>query len=53
MSQEHHEKVVWHIVIVSDSLLLLREVVGEGRLKVGGAGGENDLVAIDWLSFDH
>ena len=53
MSEEHHEEVVGHIVVGSYSLFFLSEVVGEGGLKVGGARGKDNLMAVDWLAFDH
>ena len=53
MTQEHHEEIVWYVIVSSDSLLLLSKVVGETRLEIGGARGQDDLVAVDGFSFDH
>ena len=53
MTQEHHEEIVWYVIVSSDSLLLLSKVVGETRLEIGRARGQDDLVAIDGFSFDH
>ena len=53
MTQEHHEEIVGYVIVSCDSLLLLSEVVREARLEVGRARGQNDLVAVDGLSFDH
>ena len=53
MPEEHHEEVVWHIVVVGDSLLLFSEIVREGCLKVVRARGEDDLVAVNWFAFYH
>ena len=53
MTQEHHEEIVGYIIVSRDSLLLLSEVVGEARLEVGRARGQDDLVAVDGFSFDH
>ena len=53
MTQEHHEEIVWYVIVSSDSLLLLSKVVGETRLEIGRARSQDDLVAIDGFSFDH
>ena len=53
MTQEHHEEIVWYVIVSSDSLLLLSKVVGETRLEIGRARGQDDLVAVDGFSFDH
>ena len=53
MTQEHHEEIVGYVIVGRDSLLLLSEVVGEARLKVSRARCQNDLVAVDGLSFHH
>ena len=53
MSQEHHEEFVWHVVVSGHALLFLGEVVGEGCFEVDGAGGQDDLVAVDWFAFHH
>ena len=53
VSQEHHEEIVRDIVVGGDTLLLFCEIVGEAGLKIGRPGGENDLMAVNGLSFDH
>ena len=51
--QEKQEDVVRDIVVVHDSLLLFSEIMRESGLKVGGARGEDGLVAEDRLTFYH
>ena len=53
MSQEHHKEVVWHVVVVGDSLLFFSEIVRERCLKVVRARGKDDLVAVNWFAFYH
>ena len=53
VTQEHHEEIVRDVVVGGDTLLLFCEIVGEAGLKIGRPGGENDLMAVDGLAFDH
>ena len=51
--QELHEDVIWHIIVVDNSLFFFSEVVRKGCLEVGGTGGENYLMTVDGLAFYH
>ena len=53
VSQEHHEEIIRHVIVGSDSLLLFSEIVGERRLEVSRARCKNDLMAVDGLAFHH
>ena len=39
MSQEHHEEVVWHVVVCCYALFFLGEVMGKGCFEVDRSGG--------------
>ena len=53
MAQEHHEEVVRHVVVSGDSLFFLGKIVRERGLEVGRTRGQDHLVAVDGLAFDH